>query len=69
MLRLYLQMSSHYMNIYLLVHSREHYNWLTAILLAVQLWRFTVNHSVQQYESHDLEMAYVPSDLYSTRLS
>jgi len=57
------------MNIYVLVHSREHYNWLTAILLAVQLRCFTVNDSVEHYESHDLEMPYEPSDLYSTRLS
>jgi len=57
-------MSMYYMNIYLLVHSREHYNWLNEILLAVQFWCCTVNDSVQQYESHDLEMPYEPSDLY-----
>jgi len=57
------------MNIYVLVHSREHYNWLTAVSLAVQLRYFTVKDSVQQYESHGLEMPYEPSDLYSTRFS
>ena len=54
------------MNIYLLAHSREHYNWLTAILLAVQLCCFTVNDSVQQYEFHDLEMPDEPSDVFYT---